>query len=221
MPDSEAFDETGPGVSSLAQQRNPPPRPCILLADDEVDLRVILADYLGHHGYEVAVAADGREALALAAARRPDLALVDVRMPGPSGMDLAARLKALHPDLPVVIVTAYGSIEDAAEAIRSGVFHYLPKPVQPGQVLAVVEEALGESKAQPQRGNEPASPDPLSPRQVEVLRLIGRGMTNREIATELGLSPGTVGNYISAILRTLGVHNRTAAVLRAQELNLL
>jgi DNA-binding NarL/FixJ family response regulator len=227
MPDSEAFDETGPDISSLAQQRNQPPRPCILIADDEADLRIILADYLAHHGYEIAVAADGREALALATARRPDLALVDVRMPGPSGMDLTAQLKALHPDLPVVIITAYGSIEDAAEAIRSGALHYLPKPLQMGRVLAVVEEALDESKAQTQQGNKPTSLDPLSleeqarveslsQRQRQVWVLLGQGLTNQQIAAQLDISAKTVDHHVHAVLNKLALANRIQAALVAQ-----
>lgn len=117
-------------------------RPRILIADDDPDTRTILSDWLTHWGYATLVAADGEAALAVGIAHPPDLALIDVRMPGPAGMDLATRLRERHPDVGVIIITAYGSIQDAVEAMRGGAFDYLPKPLKIRQVLAVVEKAL-------------------------------------------------------------------------------
>jgi len=116
--------------------------PRILIADDDPDIRTILSDWLIHWGYETLVAADGEAALAATTACPPDLALIDVRMPGPGGMELAARLRERHPDVGIIIITAYGSIQDAVEAMRGGAFDYLPKPLKIRQVLAVVEKAL-------------------------------------------------------------------------------
>lgn len=113
-----------------------PPR--VLIADDEADARRMLFDWLTYQGYEVVVAAGGEEALALAAKQPLDLALVDMVMPGPSGMALAERLKELWPEMEVIIVTAFGSILDAAEAVRRGAFHYLPKPPNLKRLQAVV-----------------------------------------------------------------------------------
>lgn len=125
-----------------------PPR--VLIADDEADARRMLFDWLTYQGYEVVVAAGGEEALALAAKQPLDLALVDMVMPGPSGMALAERLKELWPEMEVIIITAYGSIVDAAEAMRRGAFHYLPKPLGMKLLQATVEEALAVQRARTQ-----------------------------------------------------------------------
>ena len=124
-------------------------QPRILVADDDVDTRDMLSDLLSHEGYEPLVAADGERALTLAAKQPLDLALVDMVMPGPSGMSLAARLKELKPDLDVIIITAYGSEELAAEAMCRGAFYYLPKPLNLKLLPAKVEKALA-SRQEPQ-----------------------------------------------------------------------
>ncbi len=129
-------------------------RPRILIADDDLDTRNILSDWLTHQGYATLTAADGEKALAAGMAHPLDLALIDVRMPGPAGMELAARLRERHPDLGVIIITAYGSIQDAVEAMRGGAFHYLPKPLAIKQVLAAVEGALARGGGRGQVGEK-------------------------------------------------------------------
>ncbi len=128
-------------------------KPCVLIVDDDADTRKILSDWSVYQGYEAAVAADGQEALILAAMRPIDLALVDVWMPGPSGIKLATELKKLHPKIKVIIITAHGSIEDAAEAVRQGAFHYLAKPLRMNLLQNTVEEALA-AQSTPTRGQE-------------------------------------------------------------------
>jgi DNA-binding NarL/FixJ family response regulator len=213
-----------------------PPR--ILIVDDEFDMRKILTDCLQHQGYETFTACNGQEALALATAHPLDLALIDVWMPPPAGMALAAQLQALQPHVKVIIITAHGSIEQATEALRGGAFHYLEKPLRMRRLVETVKEALATGQAEGQGQVDEPAPVPtrqganapaqggngnpsLTPRQLQVLQLIGQGMTNREIAAELGLSVKTVGNYVSAILRALQVCNRTAAAMRARELGML
>ncbi len=115
---------------------------CILIADDDPDVRRIFGDYLRHAGYSVQTAADGDRALELAAQSPPDVALIDVMMPGPSGMVLAARLMELYPNLIVIIITAYSSINLAIEVIQKGAYGYLVKPVRPRQLLDRIQEAL-------------------------------------------------------------------------------
>jgi DNA-binding NarL/FixJ family response regulator len=192
------------------------------VADDDPGVRRVLSDCLKSRGYEPLAAADGEQALSLAAAHSLHLALIDVRMPGPSGMTLAARLREMHPGLDVIIITAYGTVQGAVEAMRAGAFDYLEKPLRPKQVLAVVKEALAA-----RRSSEGASPGPLSPqacacverltpRQTQVLRSLGQGMTNREIAAELSISTKTVDHHVRALLSKLEVANRTQAALIAQ-----
>lgn len=118
----------------------------ILIADDDPDVRSIFGDYLIHAGYSVQTAADGDRALEMAAQSPPDIALVDVMMPGPSGMVLAARLMELYPDVIVIIITAYSSINLAIEVIQKGAYGYLVKPVRPKQLLDRIEEAWKSSR---------------------------------------------------------------------------
>lgn len=211
----------------------------ILIADDDFDTQKILSDFLAHHGFEPIVAIHGKHALKLADSFTPDLALVDVRMPGPSGMSLAAQLKELQPDMEVIIITAYGTVEAAAEAIRQGVYHYLAKPLNMPRLLSTVNEALGNEQVAVESGEYEVGGEglagvstgapidegewgiQLSPRQQDVLRLLSNGLSNREIANELGLSEKTVGNYVSSVLQVLQVRNRTTAAVRARELGLL
>jgi two-component system KDP operon response regulator KdpE len=133
---------------------NGPPR--ILVADDEFDTRKILSDCLKHQGFEIVAACDGKEALMLATAHPPDLALVDVWMPPPSGMALADQLKGLCPGVKVIIITAGGSIDEATEALRGGAFHYLTKPLRIKRVLAVVQEALTREAADQSQADKQA-----------------------------------------------------------------
>ena len=114
----------------------------ILIADDDMDTRTILVDYLSHRGYEVAAARDGNEALELAKAWPPDLALLDVMMPGRSGVGLASLLKELYPDIQVIIITAYGSIGLAVEAMQKGAFCYLTKPIRLQQLLKTIQDVM-------------------------------------------------------------------------------
>jgi FixJ family two-component response regulator len=160
-------------------------QPHVLIADDDQGMRVMLSDWLMSHGYKPIVAQDGGETLALAVSQLPDLALVDVRMPGPSGVTLAERLKDLHPEIEVII-TAYGSVEEAAEAVRRGVFHYLAKPLNLERVLAVVKEAWDTRQARVQVLSD------LTCREREVLALVAGGKTNAEIAEALSIEQGTV-----------------------------
>lgn len=100
----------------------------ILIADDDADTRSILVDYLTHCGYEAWGASDGEQALAVAQTHVVDVVLLDVVMPGLSGMELIPRLRALLPDVVIILLTAYGTVPQAVEAMREGAFDYLEKP---------------------------------------------------------------------------------------------
>ncbi len=104
----------------------------ILIAEDEADLRDLLQDDLEANGYETTVAIDGRSALAHLERHQEviDLLLTDVRMPGITGDQLLARMRELRPESPVVVMTAFGSVEQAVEMVKAGAFQYLTKPFQ-------------------------------------------------------------------------------------------
>ena len=181
--------------------------PRVLIADDDEDARAMLSDLLAHEGYTPVVAADGEKALALAVRHPLELALVDVVMPGPSGIVLADRLKDLQPSLEVIIITAYGSEELATEAMYRGAFYYLPKPLDLMQVMAVVKEAWAVKQARERVLSD------LTDRELEVLSLLAEGKTNAEIAEALCISVRTASTHVCNILSKLGVQNRVQAAV--------
>ncbi len=186
----------------------------VLVVDDDEDTRIILADYLAHHGYDPHPAMNGGEALALAEALSPSLALVDIRLPDMPGTKLAARLKELCPEVVVIFITAYGSTELAVEAMHAGAFYYLVKPLSLGKVLEVLDKARAVYVART------PTPMDLTQRERDILTLLAQGDSNRQIAEQLGLTEQSVKNRLRGIYGKLGVSNRGQAIVRAIELKL-
>jgi two-component system, NtrC family, nitrogen regulation response regulator GlnG len=160
----------------------------ILVVDDDAAVCWALEQVLKAQGYRVVIAADAAVARRLLRRQRPDLVITDVRMPGESGLDLLAGLKADHPGLPVVVTTAHGTMETAVEAVRRGAFDYLPKPLDLDRTLDLVRRALGEdalaAAAQP-FGGPPANDGEIigaTPAMQEVYRRIAAAA-----ATDLGV----------------------------------
>jgi two-component system, response regulator RegA len=114
-------------------------RPSLLLVDDDAVYRERLAKAMTARGYEVRTAADAEVAVALAEADSPELAVLDLRMPGESGLDLLRRLKAIDPTTRILMLTGYGSIATALEAVRLGAVHYLTKPVDVDEILVAFD----------------------------------------------------------------------------------
>ena len=205
------------------------PKPCILVADDEMDVRKILFDSLTHWGAKVLVAADGDEALCLVAKQPIDIALLDVRMPGPSGMELATCLQKIDPDVCVIIITAFGTTEQAVDAIKDGAFYYLCKPCAPSRVREIVARAWQEHVAHTQikvgdviidwqkqqviTEDSRQSLDDLSRRERQVLDILAEGYSNLEIAQRLEIRKCTASTHIRNILSKLQVKNRTQAAM--------
>jgi len=195
----------------------------VLLVDDDALIREsmqILLD-LEEDVETVWAAADGREALALCAEAVPDVVLMDVRMPHMDGVEATKRLKELYPDLPVVILTTFKDDAYIREAVRHGAAGYLLKN-QPSETIintlravrrgqAVFQQDVAQSLWQ-MLGDAPADCQEaweLTERETDVLRLIGEGYSNREIAASLFLSEGTVRNYVTVLLDKLQVRDRT------------
>ncbi len=117
-------------------------RPTILIVDDDHSLRRVMQMQLEEAGYAVAAASDGGEAITLAGQTAPSLVISDLKMPGMSGMDLLKRLRAERPDLTMIMITAFGSVETAVEAMRAGAYDYITKPIDYEALLLVVNRAL-------------------------------------------------------------------------------
>lgn len=207
----------------------------VVLVDDQTLIRQGVRSLLELAGDidVVAEAGDGDDALTVIRRERPDVVLLDLRMPRKGGVDV---LRELHADgtLPAtIILTTFDDDEALLEAVRAGARGYLLKDVSLEQLTdAIRVVAQGGSMIRPAvtervlRGLEHirrdfealSPPDPLTKREVEILRLMAGGYSNREIADALGTAEGTVKNHASSILSKLGVRDRTRAVLKALEL---
>ncbi|HQZ72119.1 MAG: response regulator [Anaerolineae bacterium] len=203
----------------------------ILLADDHAvvrqGLRMFLA--LDPELEVVGEAANGAQALEQVALLRPDVVLMDLKMPVMDGLTAIRHIRAAHPDTEVIAVTSV--LEDTAiiDAVRAGAIGYLLKDTEAQELCrAIKAAAAGQVQLSPQAAarlvrevHAPDSPEQLSPRELEVLRLIARGLSNREIAQELVISEKTVKTHASSILSKLGLASRTQAALHAMRLGLV
>ncbi|RIK46942.1 MAG: DNA-binding response regulator [Chloroflexi bacterium] len=182
-------------------------------------------------------APDGHTALALAEKNTPDVVLLDINMPGMSGIEIARVLKRHHPRLGIVIITMHEDDEQLFNAIRVGAAAYCTKDVDPAHIVSIIRRvARGEYLINENVLSHPfvasrvldqfrelaridhASESvfsPLTPREVEILDCVARGNSNKEIASILGISDQTVKNHITSILRKLQVNDRTQAVIYA------
>ena len=216
----------------------PPVR--VLLVDDQALFREALATLLGVRP-EIEVvgeAGDGDAALRQAAELRPDVVLMDLHMPVLDGIAATRRLRVEQPEVRVLALTTFDDDEDVFAALRAGAVGYLLKDVSSDRLVeAVLAAARGESVLQPSVAarvvarvaqlpdDAPRRPQPLvvplSDRELEVLRLLADGSSNREIAASLFLAEGTVKNHVTNVLAKLGARDRTQAALRARALDLI
>jgi len=213
----------------------------VLLADDQQlmreGLRVLLD--LTPDIRVVGEAGNGAEAVERVQALQPDVVLMDVRMPGLDGVAATRRLHKACPDVKVIILTTFDDDEYVFEGLRAGAVGYLLKDVPSEQLAEAIRAAArGEAFIQPSvarkvvaefarlterehRRREQPLVEPLSARELEVLALVAEGLSNREIGERLFITPGTVKNHVSNVLAKLGVRDRTQAILRAQEMEML
>ena len=207
----------------------------IVLVDDQTLVRQGIRSLLELAGDVaiVAEASDGDEGIAVIRREKPDVVLLDLRMPKKGGVDVLRVLRATNALPPTIVLTTFDDDEALLDAVRAGAKGYLLKDVSLERLTdAIRAVAGGDSLIQPAitervlRGLEHvrrdfdalSPPDPLTKRELEILRLMAGGYSNREIAEALGTAEGTVKNHASSILSKLGVRDRTRAVLKALEL---
>ncbi|MBD2899922.1 Transcriptional regulatory protein LiaR [Actinomadura sp. RB99] len=210
----------------------------LLIADDHPVVHDGLRGmFTGEPGFEVlAEAADGAEAVRLAEALRPDVVLMDLRMPGTDGVTAITRMAERGLPARVLVLTTYDTDSDVLPAIEAGATGYLLKDALQDELFRAVRAAArGESVLSPSvaarlmsrmrtaaaRPSSPRGEESLSPRELEVLGLIARGSTNREAAARLFISEATVKTHLLHIYGKLGVNDRAAAVAAAFDRGLL
>jgi DNA-binding NarL/FixJ family response regulator len=177
----------------------------------------------------IGTAQDGAQAVDLVAEKSPDLVLMDLKMPGMNGVEATRRICALYPNTKVLVLTTFDDDEWVFDAIRAGADGYLLKDTTREKVIEAVRGTiLGKSYVDPsvvgklldQVAHKQEKPsalitDKLTGREVDVLRLVARGLSNSEIADQLHLSEGTIRNHVSAIFTKLDVADRTQAAIIA------
>jgi DNA-binding NarL/FixJ family response regulator len=216
----------------------------VVLADDEAMVRAGVRAILGTDDEieVVAEAADGLEAVEAVRRHRPDVAVLDIRMPGLDGLAAGAEIRRTVPDTAVVILTTFSEDAYIARALGDGASGFLLKSGDPRELLAglkavaegaaylspkVAQRVIAELNAGAGGGamaraaEAKAQVGVLSPRELEVLSLVGAGLTNAEIADRLFLVEGTVKAYVSAILLRLGLKNRVQAAVVAHKAGLV
>jgi len=203
----------------------------ILLAEDHVVVRQGTRELLEREDdlEVVAEAGDGEEAVRLAAECRPDVAIMDIAMPKLNGIEATRQIKANHPATAVLVLTAYDNDQYVFALLEAGAAGYLLKDVHADELIKAVRAVhAGESVLHPAiarkvinrfapttaRRADEETPEPLTEREMQVLKLAARGMTNQEIAYELALSVRTVQSHLSNIFSKMEVGSRTEAVLQ-------
>lgn len=203
----------------------------VLLADDHVLVRQGIRQFLAEaEGMEViAEADDGAEAVRLVEKHRPDVAVLDIRMPNVTGVEATRRIKQHHPDVRVLILTAYDDDPYVFALLQAGADGYVLKTAPAEDLVQAVRDVhAGTAALSPtiatkvvrqmsQQRPESATDqvEPLTEREIEVLRLAAQGMTNREIGQELDISHRTVQGHLAHVYGKLQVNSRTEAVTEA------
>jgi DNA-binding NarL/FixJ family response regulator len=213
----------------------------VLLVDDQSLFREGLETLLSVHEdiQVVGNASNGQEAVEVAARVHPDVVLMDVRMPVLDGVGATKLLLETRPQCRVIVLTTFDDDEYIFDALRTGAVGYLLKDVASAQLVdAIRATAKGESILEPSIAAKVIAEftrvssmvptlqmkqllEPLSERELEILSLISKGASNKEIANQLFIAEGTVKNHITHILGKLGVRDRTQAAIKAKELGLL
>ncbi|TDR56313.1 LuxR family two component transcriptional regulator [Halomonas ventosae] len=187
-----------------------PPSSCIAIVDDDQALRDSLAWLLDSVGLATCAYADG-EAFLSADPESCDALLLDVRMPGLSGLQVQQRLNELEHAPPVIFMTGHGDVPMAVSALKAGAFDFIEKPFNPQQLIDTVQQALAEHQRRREAGRRLAELQAryaaLRPKEQRILVHVAEGMTSRQIAEQLGISAKTVEVYRLRAMKALGAAN--------------
>jgi DNA-binding NarL/FixJ family response regulator len=199
----------------------------VLLVEDHFLARIALRSVLAGHSQICVIgeAADGEQGLAMYRALRPDVMLLDLRLPGTSGFEVLTRLRREFADARVVVLSNYQGSEDVYRAVRSGAAGYLTKDASGQELIDAITTVHRDLRYLPRtaldRLAERTSVTDLTPRETEVLTCITQGRSNREIAEHLHISEKTVRIHVSAVLEKMGARDRTQATIFALQRGLV
>jgi DNA-binding NarL/FixJ family response regulator len=207
------------------------------VVDDHDLFRTGLSTLLREDGFDVSAAASGEAAVRRLRTFAADVVLMDLKMPGMSGIEATRHVRREAPDAAVVVLTGSGDERDVLDAVRAGAMGYLLKDVRLDDIVAGVRDAAaGHSTIAPrvagalvahvrEADDEPAEARPgvpnLTPREREILTLLADGLDNGEIGSRLHMSPSTVKHHVSALIRKLGVQNRVQAAVYALRMGIV
>jgi two-component system nitrate/nitrite response regulator NarL len=208
----------------------------VLLIDDHALFRVGLQELLERRGLDVIAEGDCLKGIEIVAEKKPDVVLLDMRMPDMTGAEVLSVLRQHYPNMPISMLTTSREESDVIEALQLGAQGYLLKDMEPNELIdalqqiiqghTVVAKELTSILAKAVQGEPPSSSkqasslDDLTPREREILCHLADGQSNKVIARNLGISDGTVKLHVKAILRKLEVHSRVEAAVIAVEQNL-
>jgi FixJ family two-component response regulator len=203
-------------AGALGMTETSPPRGEIFVVDDDAAIREMLTVVLSASGYQVVCFADGAALLAVARTRYPACILLDVHIPGRSGLDILKELRAEDYPAPIFMVSGRGDIAMAVGAVKGGALDFIEKPFRGGEIVTRLNEAItaysrrrsDQSALNISSLNFPGR-EPLTRREREVLEQFVSGASNKEAGRQLGISPRTIEDHRASLMKKLGARNAT------------
>jgi FixJ family two-component response regulator len=194
----------------------------VYVVDDDASFRKSVSRLLRTAGFEVEALASAKEFLEHPIVDRPSCLVLDVRMPGPSGMDLQSALQEAGRDIPIVFMTGHGDVSTSVRAMKGGAVDFLEKPFRAAELLACVERGLARNRQSRVERAEQAALErrfaTLTPRERDVLRLVVTGLLNKQIAGELGIAEKTVKIHRGHVMQKMDAGSVVELVPMAQKL---
>jgi len=198
--------------------------PIVYVVDDDPSFRKAVSRLLRTAGLEVETLASAQEFLDHPMVDRPSCLVLDVRMPGPSGIDLQAALQEARRDLPIIFMTGHGDVSTSVRAMKGGAVDFLEKPFRAAELLACVQRGLARSRQSRVERAERTTVErrfaTLTPREQDVLRLVVTGLLNKQIAGELGIAEKTVKIHRGQVMQKMEAGSVAELVPMAQKLGL-
>ncbi|WP_422002484.1 response regulator transcription factor [Reyranella sp.] len=202
----------------------PPSAPTVYVVDDDEELRLALANLFRSVSLPARVFGSTAEFLEAVPARSPGCLVLDIRLPGVSGLEFQSQLARAHAEIPIIFMTGHGDIPMSVRAMKAGAIDFLVKPFRDQDMLDAVAVALEADRMQRQQHDQSAGVrerfERLSAREREVMTLVTRGLMNKQVAGELGLSEITVKLYRGQAMRKMGAGSLADLVRMAEALEL-